>query len=97
MPILKILPTYTEEWNVGIFNWYCRVVLEGGFCLVRPTNARCYRRRELRSYQLRKQRVKCFWLCAMLGIGIFPALHVAVIIGLFTTFLSFMYLDEAEA
>ena len=97
MPILKVLPTYAEERIVGMLDWYCRVVLEGGFCLVKPSNAHCYRRRQKRSYQLRKQRVKCFWLCAILGIGAFPMLHVAVIVGLFTTFISFMYLDEADA
>ena len=39
--------------------------------------------------------VKNFWIVAGLAMIVVPLAHVAVGISLFTTFLSFMYLDEA--
>ena len=40
--------------------------------------------------------MKSFWIVAGLVVLIEPALPFAVFVSLFTTFLSFMYLDEAE-
>lgn len=54
------------------------------------------RRRLCKSYRRRQQQVKNFWIVAGLIILVEPALPVAVFVFLFTTFLSFMYLDEAE-
>ena len=46
-------------------------------------------------YQRRRSMVKNFWIVAGLAMIVVPLAHVAVGISLFTTFLSFMYLDEA--
>lgn len=58
-------------------------------------NAYSSLRRRKPQYIRRQQQVKNFWICAGFSVICFPALHIAVSVGLFTTFLSFMYLDEA--
>ena len=45
-------------------------------------------------YIEKKSRVKNFWILAGALVLLQPTLHVMVIAGLFTTFLSFMVLDE---
>lgn len=52
-------------------------------------------RTRTREYLLRREVVKQFWLVAGAVMLLLPALHWVVAVGLFTTFVSFMYLDEA--
>lgn len=54
------------------------------------------RRRLCKAYRRRRQQVKSFWIIAGLVVLIEPALPFAVFVSLFTTFLSFMYLDEVD-
>lgn len=53
-----------------------------------------YRRTLCPKYIEKKSRVKNFWLFAGALVLLQPSLHVMIVVGLFTTFLSFMYLDE---
>lgn len=80
---------------MGIFDrvshHFFTVCLLGFVC----TGASCHKRRHKPAYLEKKKRVKSFWICAGVGVVCFPYLHVAVSVGLFTTFLSFMYLDES--
>lgn len=62
----------------------------------RPDPSHGSHRRLCKSYRRRRQQVKGFWIIAGLVVMIEPVLPVAVFVSLFTTFLSFMYLDEAE-
>lgn len=51
--------------------------------------------RVLSDRHLRKRSVvKNFWIIAGLLMLLQPVLHVVLVVGMFTTFLSFMYLDE---
>ncbi len=52
-------------------------------------------RRQTRLYKKKREQVKCLWIVAGLVVLMEPVLHFAVGVSLFTTFLSFMYLDEA--
>lgn len=52
--------------------------------------------RQLRQHQLRVAMVKNFWILAGLLMLALPILAFAVALSLFTTFVSFMYLDEAD-
>jgi hypothetical protein len=52
-------------------------------------------RRLCRAYRKRREQVKCFWIVAGLIVLVEPVLPFVVFVSLFTTFLSFMYLDEA--
>ncbi len=54
-----------------------------------------YKRTLCESYQKRREHVKTFWIVAGLVILVEPVLHFAILVSMFTTFLSFMYLDEA--
>ena len=48
-----------------------------------------------REYRQRREVVRQFWLVACGAMLLMPVLHWVVAVGLFTTFVSFMYLDEA--
>lgn len=48
-----------------------------------------------RRYQARKSVVKNFWIASGMLMVMMPVLPVVVGLALFTTFVSFMYLDEA--
>ena len=63
---------------------------------MKPDPTHSYGRTLCRSYILRKRQVKSFWLIACFVILLQPVLYVAVVVSLFTTFLSFMYLDESR-
>lgn len=52
-------------------------------------------RTRTREYLLRREVVKQFWMVAGAAMLLLPVLHWVVAVGLFTTFVSFMYLDEA--
>ncbi len=45
-------------------------------------------------HQRKRSVVKNFWIVAGLLMMLQPVLHVVLVVGMFTTFLSFMYLDE---
>jgi len=53
-----------------------------------------YRRRRTQAYLAKRSLVKGFWLLAGLAMLIQPIPAVILAITIFTTFLSFMYLDE---
>ena len=61
----------------------------------RPDEAHCFRRTLCSSYQKKRARVKVFWIITAFVVMINPVLPMALVAGLFTTFLSFMYLDES--
>ena len=63
----------------------------------RPDPRHGSRRRLCKSYRQRRQQVKNFWVVAGVLVLIEPTLPFAVFVSLFTTFVSFMYLDEAES
>jgi len=63
----------------------------------RPDPKHGSRRRLCKAYLKRRQQVKNFWIIAGLIVLIEPALPFVVFVSLFTTFLSFMYLDESES
>lgn len=54
-------------------------------------------RMRTREYRQRREVVKHFWLVAGGAMLLVPVLHWVVAVSLFTTFVSFMYLDEAPA
>jgi len=54
-----------------------------------------YRRSYDSKYRQKQSVVKNFWIVACILVLIQPALHVMLVVGMFTTFLSFMYLDES--
>jgi len=53
-----------------------------------------YRRTLCAEYQKKKSTVKNFWIAAGVVVLIQPFLHVVLVVAIFTTFISFMYLDE---
>ncbi len=53
-----------------------------------------YRRTLCVEYQKKKSMVKNFWIAAGVVVLIQPLLHVVLVVAMFTTFISFMYLDE---
>lgn len=53
-----------------------------------------YRRTLSAKYLKKKSMVKNFWIAAGAIVLIQPVLHVMLVVAMFTTFLSFMYLDE---
>ncbi len=59
-------------------------------------SSHAYYRTQTNAYKARKSMVKNFWIAAGILVLLNPSLHVAVIVALFTTFLSFMYLDESR-
>ncbi|MGC1508070.1 hypothetical protein [Ketobacter sp.] len=79
--------------------WFFRVVwiailaYQQGKTRPRPSCRGAHRRSS--RYRKRREQVKVFWIVAGLVVLLEPMLHFAVSVSLFTTFLSFMYLDEA--
>ena len=60
------------------------------------SDSRHYSRRRLTPLYLRKKKmVKNFWIVAGIVVLFEPLLHVMLVVGAFTTFVSFMYLDES--
>jgi len=54
-----------------------------------------YYRRYTEKHRKRRDVVKIFWIVAGCLMLIFQSLHIVIALALFTTFLSFAYLDEA--
>lgn len=54
-------------------------------------------RRNSRLYRRKREQVKLFWIAAGVLVLFEPVLYFVFSVSLFTTFLSFMYLDESEA
>lgn len=79
-------------WLIRVI-WYVLVVAWSA----RQANLEHASHRRLASYRKRRQQVKNFWIVAGLVVLMEPALYFAVSVSLFTTFLSFMYLDESES
>lgn len=61
----------------------------------KPDENHSYGRTLSRRYRARKGVVKNFWIVAGAAMLLNPILPVIIVLALFTTFLSFMYLDEA--
>lgn len=53
-----------------------------------------YGRTLTKGYAAKKSMVKNFWIASGALMMVMPALHFVIALGLFTTFVSFMYLDE---
>ena len=62
---------------------------------VMPDRRHAYGRTLTKRYQARKSMVKNFWIASGAVMVIMPALPIVIGLALFTTFVSFMYLDEA--
>jgi len=79
-------------WLVRVI-WY--VLCTACVASARPDEGHASHRRLGERYRRRRQQVKNFWIIAGLVVMMEPVLYFAVAVSLFTTFLSFMYLDEA--
>ncbi|MAR89659.1 MAG: hypothetical protein SV765_02235 [Pseudomonadota bacterium] len=80
-------------WFVVLVAWnVLKIGLSSG---AEPDPKHGSRRRLCDGYRRRRRQVKSFWIVAGLVVMIEPVLPVLVGVTLFTTFLSFMYLDEA--
>lgn len=56
-----------------------------------------FRRAYTREYQARKKVVYYFWIASLLCMLMLPTIGFVTSAGMFTTFLSFSYLDEHES
>ncbi len=74
----------------------CNRLVPGRYPGMKPDPNHSYGRTLCQSYLLRKRQVKNFWIIAGVVVMLEPVLHIAVVVSLFTTFLSFMYLDESD-
>ena len=81
---------------MSLLNDVCNWLVPGRDSGMEPDPHHSYGRTLCRSYILRRRQVKTFWLIACFVILLQPVLYVAVVVSLFTTFLSFMYLDESD-
>lgn len=65
--------------------------------VVKPDCNHAYGRTLTKGYVARKSFVKSMWIGSALMMLVMPALPVVIGLGLFTTFVSFMYLDEVKS
>jgi len=80
-----------KPWLLSLVRWF----LPSWRYDPRPDAAHFFRRTLCSTYQKKRAKVKVFWITAALFVMINPVLPLALVVGLFTTFLSFMYLDES--
>lgn len=64
--------------------------------MAKPDSHHAYGRTLTKGYIARKSIVKNMWIGSALLMLAMPALPVVIGLGLFTTFVSFMFLDEAK-
>lgn len=62
----------------------------------RPDRRHPHRRRYTRGYRAKRQLAQTCWVCGGLLVLHYPTLSVLLVIGLASTFLSFMLLDETD-
>ena len=62
---------------------------------VKPDRRHSFGRTLTKNYRARKSMVKNFWIASGTLMMLVPVLPLVVGLALFTTFVSFMYLDEA--
>ncbi len=78
----------------GLFEKFTSMLLPRNVVKGSADVSHFYRRRRTRAYLAKRNLVKGFWLLAGLVMLIQPIPAVVLAITMFTTFLSFMYLDE---
>ena len=97
--ISSILMMFGRSWGISMFKYFvlfhCWLAAPNWMRDHTPDQDHFYRRLFTAKHKAKRRKVKSIWITALSVLLLFPSPPIIVATLLFTTFLSFSYLDES--